>query len=76
MIIVDTFRKYEPRAKEYIKKPLKIKAVQMAEPFKVLTLEGTMNGKAGDYLVRGVKAELYPCDKEIFEETYAGVEAD
>ena len=29
-----------------------------------------MKGKAGDYLIEGIKGELYPCDKEIFKETY------
>jgi len=47
-------------------------AVQIDVPFEVDTLEGEgLSGKAGDYLMRGVKGELYPCDREIFEETYA-----
>jgi hypothetical protein len=33
-------------------------------------MEGTMRGKAGDYLIIGVHGEMYPCDKTIFEETY------
>lgn len=45
-------------------------AVQMDEPFEVETLEGTMRGKAGDYLMRGIEGEYYPCNKQIFEETY------
>jgi hypothetical protein len=54
----------------YIKKPIPIKAVQMLEAFEVETLEGPMQGKAGDYLVIGIKGEMYPCDREIFEKTY------
>jgi hypothetical protein len=42
----------------------------MQEPFRVETLEGTLEGKAGDYLMIGVRGEMYPCAKEIFEETY------
>ncbi|GAG88575.1 unnamed protein product [marine sediment metagenome] len=57
----------------YRKKPVKIKAVQMEEEFEVKTLEGVLRGKAGDYLLQGVKGELYPCDKGIFEETYEEV---
>lgn len=38
------------------------------------TLEGRMYIKPGDYIVRGVKGELYGCDAEIFEETYDKVE--
>ena len=40
------------------------------EPFTVETMEGPLKGKAGDYLMIGVKGEAYPCDKEIFDETY------
>lgn len=34
------------------------------------TLEGVMIGKTGDYLIRGVQGELYPCKPDIFEATY------
>jgi hypothetical protein len=36
----------------------------------VYTLEGTMTGAVGDYLIRGVKGEFYFCAKDIFEQTY------
>lgn len=50
-----------------------IKAVQMEEDFEVSTMEGIMYGKVGDYLITGVKGELYPCSEKIFEETYEEV---
>jgi len=59
--------------KVYKKRPVKVKAVQMEKEFEVGTLEGVLKGKAGDYLIEGVRRELYPCDKEIFEETYVEV---
>lgn len=34
------------------------------------TLEGTMKADAGDYIIRGVKGEVYPCKPDIFEATY------
>lgn len=34
------------------------------------TLEGTMEAKKGDYIIRGVKGEVYPCKPDIFEMTY------
>ena len=41
----------------------------------VETLEGVMRADYGkDYIIRGVRGELYPCEKEIFEETYEKVE--
>jgi hypothetical protein len=30
------------------------------------TLEGTMKANKGDYIIRGVKGELYPCKPDIF----------
>jgi len=56
--------------KNYRKKPIVIQAKQMCEAFEVNTLEGTMKGKPGDYLIIGVKGEKYPCDREVFEQTY------
>jgi len=47
-----------------------IEAKQMKRNFVVQTIEGTMKGQAGDYLIIGVRGERYPCAKEIFEETY------
>ena len=52
------------------KKPVVVKATPMPAPFKVETLEGTMKGKQGDILIEGVEGELYPCDSDIFYETY------
>lgn len=37
---------------------------------KVVTLEGTMTAHIGDWIVRGVKGELYPVKPDIFEATY------
>lgn len=37
------------------------------------TLEGTMTGQVGDWIIRGVKGELYPCKPDIFEATYEPV---
>lgn len=54
----------------YIKKPIPVRAVQILEEFEVVTLEGTFNAKAGDYLMEGIKGEIYSCDKIIFEESY------
>lgn len=36
----------------------------------IKTLEGTMTASVGDYIIRGVKGELYPCKPEIFRATY------
>lgn len=38
--------------------------------WEVHTWEGILTAHDGDYLVKGVKGELYPIQREIFEETY------
>ena len=38
--------------------------------FKIFTLEGTMIASVGDYIIRGVNGENYPCKPDIFEKTY------
>ena len=40
------------------------------EQLKIKTLEGTMIAAPGDYIIRGVKGEIYPCKPEIFEMSY------
>ncbi|EQF29862.1 hypothetical protein QEW_4537 [Clostridioides difficile CD160] len=37
------------------------------------TLEGTMRANKGDYIIQGVKGEIYPCKADIFEMTYEEV---
>lgn len=37
---------------------------------KIPTLEGEMIASVGDYIIRGVKGEFYPCKPDIFEATY------
>ena len=34
------------------------------------TLEGTMTATEGDYIIKGVHGEFYPCKPNIFKETY------
>jgi hypothetical protein len=38
------------------------------------TLEGCMTARIGDYIIRGVQGEFYPCKPDIFEATYERVE--
>lgn len=36
----------------------------------ITTLEGVYHVSVGDYIIRGVNGELYPCKPDIFEKTY------
>lgn len=39
----------------------------------IYTLEGEMRADPGDWIIRGVKGEFYPCKPDIFEATYEPV---
>lgn len=94
--------------KKYIKKPIKIEAIQLKEDniievfdfldganyketksteeledfnqrmlkqgyIEIETLEGIMKVSFGDYIIKGVKGEFYPCKSDIFQATYEEV---
>jgi len=40
------------------------------------TLEGLMIGRQGDWIIKGVQGELYPCKPDIFEATYEEADDD
>ena len=48
--------------------------VYFGDKIQVRTLEGVMTASPGDYIIRGVDGELYPCKPDIFEKTYEKVE--
>ncbi|NNK87158.1 MAG: hypothetical protein HKO90_02645 [Flavobacteriaceae bacterium] len=60
--------------RQAVKKPIIIKCFQMNEPFEVETMEGLMRGEKGDWLMKGVSGELYPCANNIFLKSYDIVE--
>ncbi len=39
----------------------------------IKTLEGNMIASVGDWIIRGVSGELYPCKPDIFQKTYEPV---
>ena len=66
-----------PDGSKRYRKTAVIEAVQIFTEFEVDTLEANnQRGKAGDFLVKGISGELYPCDKDIFFNSYMEVEAD
>lgn len=34
------------------------------------TLEGLMHANVGDYIIKGIEGEIYPCKPDIFDKTY------
>lgn len=40
------------------------------EWIEIPTLEGVMRAEVGDFIIKGIKGEFYPCKPEIFVESY------
>lgn len=47
----------------------------LSDDLVIVTLEGDMTAKVGDWIIRGIKGELYPIKDGIFRETYEAVDA-
>ena len=60
------------REPEFMKKQLELE-MQLGGLY-IPTLEGSMKADIGDYIIKGVKGEVYPCKPEIFKLTYDEVE--
>jgi len=69
-----TITKMPVGSKKYVKKRIPIRAIQINEPFRVVTLEGVFTAKAGDYLIEGISEELYSCNEKIFKKSYEEVD--
>jgi len=46
------------------------------EELSIKTLEGVMTGSKGDFIIRGVQGEYYPCKPDIFDSTYEAFEEE
>lgn len=46
----------------------------MQAMFAIETLEGRMVASTGDWIIRGVNGEFYPCKPDVFDKTYEAVE--
>jgi hypothetical protein len=50
-----------------------VATVDGTDDLAIPTLEGEMIARPNDWIIRGVKGELYPCKPDIFEATYEPV---
>ena len=55
---------------EFVGGDLEVRAGQVV----IATLEGAMHASLGDWIIRGVAGEFYPCKPDIFAETYEEVD--
>ena len=53
-----------------------LRATNGTDPLVVVTAEGEMVLSSGDWLIRGVEGELYPCKPSVFAATYEPVEGE
>lgn len=51
-----------------------IETVKNDKHIRIQTLEGDMKASFGDYIIKGVNGEFYPCKPDIFEKTYKSIE--
>jgi len=79
------FRKkpVEIEARQYTRNGLEAEKVaewcrgtQTDDGCEILTLEGTMLASYGDWIIKGVNGEFYPCKPDIFEKTYEKIEKE
>lgn len=52
------------------------KRIETLDSIEIRTLEGNHLCNIGDYIIKGVQGEFYPCKPDIFAETYEVVEDD
>lgn len=52
----------------------KIEFFDVPEKLTIHTIEGPIYAIPGDYIIKGVNGELYPCKPDIFEKTYEIIE--
>ena len=64
----------ESKFEKFMKIPVEIEAYQTDEEVYIETLEGVMKADKGDWIIKGVKGELYPCKPDVFKMTYEEVE--
>ena len=50
------------------------KIIESGDHLIISTLEGSMTANRGDWIIKGVNGELYPCKPDIFDKTYEPVD--
>ncbi|OIJ19231.1 hypothetical protein BKP45_13815 [Anaerobacillus alkalidiazotrophicus] len=61
---------------KFRRKPVIVEAVKITSPITIETAEGTLTGKAGDYLITHADGTQYPCNADTFKQTYEPIKVD
>lgn len=54
--------------------PVRISYKDREPVLKIETLEGEMTASIGDWIIRGINGEFYPCKDDVFQKTYEPIE--
>ena len=65
---------FEIMALMHPEKPVHVRRFLTNDALGIKTLEGLMQADLNDWIIKGVKGEIYPCKPDIFEMTYELVE--
>lgn len=60
---------YKEEIRTWMKNVVTIRTIAI----EIRTLEGTYHASIGDYIIKGVQGEFYPCKPDIFKQTYEAV---
>lgn len=71
-IVIEAYKLFEKDIPGWYQRALENGTVQVKSNNEIIvtTLEGEMRCEEGDYIVQGVRGELYPCNGDIFAQTY------
>lgn len=71
-VVVEAFQFGIDESPEWFMDAYGIKVVFDREPNScaILTLEGIMEAREGDMIIKGIQGEIYPCKRDIFDATY------
>lgn len=74
-VVIEAFRyNIDPRPDWFQDKVSSNEIVTYESGCVIKTLEGCMTGLEGDWIIKGIKGEFYPCKPDIFEATYEAAE--
>ena len=73
-MVIEQLSDVDGTPKRWRKKPVVIRAIELQSQIRIKTREGELTGEVGDFLIEGVKGEIYPCGREIFFATYEDAE--
>lgn len=64
------------RLQEFMNRDIEVLYKNPKNPvLRIETLEGVMEASIGDYIIKGINGEFYPCKPDIFKATYEIIES-